>query len=147
MEKNKLILSSLVLGLSIIIGTFIVSQAFVNVKKLSDTLTVSGSAKQKVTSDSVKWHTNFTRNVLLSDIKNGYEQMKKDEAAVGKFLKSNGIKAEEINIAQVNMNQVYKQDQNAPIEYTLTQNVDVSSSDVGKITNLAKNIQPLINQE
>lgn len=143
---NNLLFASLILGVCLVIGTFIVSQAFVSVKKLNDTLTVSGSAKQKVVSDSAKWHAIFTRNVFLSDIKTGYGLMKKDEALVNKFLKNSGLKLEEINISAVTMNQIYKNDSNAPLEYTLQQTVEINSSDVAKITDLSKNTQPIIDQ-
>lgn len=139
-------LASLTLGVCLVIGTFIVAQSFVSVKKLSDILTVSGSAKEKVVSDSAKWRAIFTRNTLLSNISDGYSLMKKDEALVNKFLRDNGLKAEEINISAVTMNQIYKNDQNAPLEYALQQTVEINSTDVAKITSLTKNIQPIINQ-
>jgi len=147
MEKNNhLIPASLILGVCLIIGTVIVSQAVVNIKKLNDVLTVSGSAKQKVTSDSVKWHGAFMRNVLQAEIKSGYDLMKADEGKVTKFLTANGLKTENFDISPVSMNEIYKQDQNAPKEYMLQQSVSVSSTDVNKISNLAKNIKPLIDQ-
>lgn len=145
-KLNNLTLASLILGLSLIIGTFIVAQSFMSVKRLNDTLTVSGSAKQRVVSDSAKWRAVFTRNVLLSDIKNGYGAMKRDEDLVNKFLKNSGLKPEEINISAVTMNLVYKYDQNTSPEYALQQNVEVNSSDIAKITELAKNIRPIIDQ-
>jgi len=147
MENSKsLITASLILGVALIVGTFIVSQSMVSVKKLNDTLSVSGSAKQKVVSDSAKWHAQFSRNVFLTDIKNGYSLMKNDEALVSKFLKNSGLKTEEINISAVTMNQIYKSYQDAPLEYTLQQTVEVNSPDVAKITDLAKNIKPIIDQ-
>jgi uncharacterized protein len=146
MEKNRLIWASLVLGICIIVGTSIVSQAFVQVRKLNDVLTVSGSAKERVTSDSAKWHAMFIRNVLMSDLKNGYTAMKNDEAKVNKFFKASGLKTEDIDISPVVMNEIYKTDQNAPKEYLLQQIITVSSPDVNKINGLAKNIQPLIDQ-
>lgn len=145
-KPNHLIPASLILGVCLIIGTFIVSQSMVSVKKLNDTLTVSGSAKEKVVSDSAKWRGIFSRNILLSDLSNGYTLMKKDEAAVNKFLKDNGLKSEEIRIAPVTMNQIYKNYQNEPKEYILQQTVEINSPDVAKITDLAKNIQPLIDK-
>jgi hypothetical protein len=145
-EKNKLVYASLILGVSIIIGTIIVAQTFLSVKKLNDTLAVTGSAKERVTSDSVKWRSSFTRNALQADIKSGYGQMKKDEAAIIKFMKSNGIKSEDMIFSPVIMNEVYKQDQNAPKEYNLQQTVEVNSTDVQPITTLAKSIQPLVDQ-
>lgn len=145
-DKKSIIFASAILGLSIIIGTAIVSYVLLDVKKLNDTLSVTGSAKQKITSDSVKWHASFSRNVLQSEIKSGYAQMKKDEDIVSKFLQDKGIKKEEIDISPVFMNEIYKQNDSAPKEYGLQQTVEVSSLEVQKITDLTKNIQTLIDQ-
>jgi len=147
MENSKaLIPASVILGVALIIGTFIVSQSVVSVKKLNDTLTVSGSAKEKVVSDSAKWRAVFSRNVYLTDIKNGYNLMKNDEALVTKFLKNSGLKTEEINISAVTMNQIYKNYQDAAQEYSLQQTVEINSTDIQKVTILAKNLKPIIDQ-
>lgn len=145
-DKKSIIAASAILGFCLIIGTAIVSYVLLDIKKLNDTLSVTGSAKQQITSDSVKWRANFTRNVLQSDIKSGYVQMKKDEDAVKKFLHDNGLKDESINISPVFMNEVYKQNDSAPKEYNLQQTVEITSPDVQKITDLTKNIQPLVDQ-
>jgi hypothetical protein len=145
-KSGKLIISSLILGLSLIIGTIIVSTAIYNIKKLSDTLSVTGSAKEKIVSDSVKWRSNFTRIVTTEEIKSGYAQMKKDEQAVLKFLNDNGISKDQATISAVMMNEIYKANDSSPKEYNLQQTVEVDSSDVQKLTALTKNIQPLIDQ-
>lgn len=145
-DKKSIIAASAILGLCLIIDTTIVSYVLLDIKKLNDTLSVTGSAKQQITSDSVKWRASFIRNVLQSDIKSGYVQMKKDEDAVKKFLLDNGLKAENFNISPVFMNEVYKQNDSAPKEYNLQQTVEISSADVQKITDLTKNIQPLVDQ-
>jgi uncharacterized protein len=148
-EKNPnfvLIPASIIIGLSLVIGTFIVSQSFYSVKKLSDTLAVTGSAKQQIKSDSVKWRGSFTRNAFLSDVKSGYARMKRDEADVQKFLLDNGIDKTQVVVSPVFMNEIWKNDENLPKEYTLSQNVEVNGTDVEKITALTKNIQPLIDK-
>lgn len=141
-----LLFASLVLGLSLIIGASVVSLTVYNAKKLNDTLSVIGSTKQKVTSDSVKWRSNFFRNVLMTDLKGGYAQMAKDEKAITKFLIDNGVKKEEIVVTSVTMSEVYKYEASAPKEYTLGQMVEVNSPDIQKINDLTKKIQPLIDQ-
>jgi len=146
MENKKLLTFGFILGASLIIGTAIIAWSLITIKASVDQISVSGSARQRVTSDSVKWTGSFSRIVLKAEITNGYAQMKKDEADLTKFLKNNGVKDEEINIYPVFMNEVYKNDQNAPREYTLNQTVEVRSSEVEKIKNLAKNIQPLIDK-
>lgn len=99
-------------------------------------------------SDSVKWASGFSRTVFIQDLKSGYAQMTKDQTIVAKFLADKGIAEADINISPVMMDQNYYYDKgaNTPKEYTLRQTVEVKSSDVQKITDIAKNTQALIDQ-
>jgi len=123
--------------------------SLITIKANQNQITVSGSSRQDITSDSVKWTSSFSRIIVAAGTKDGYAQMKKDENAVRKFLTDSGVKPEEINIYPVMMQQNYDYkgaNSNAPTEYTLSQTVEVRSSDVNKIKDLAANIQPLIDQ-
>jgi hypothetical protein len=149
MENKKLILFGVILGVSLIIGTSIIAWSLIAIKASQDRITVSGSARVSVTSDSAKWTSSFSRIITADGTKSGYAQMKKDENAVRKFLTDNGMTEQEINIYPVMMQQNYdykSNNSNAPTQYTLSQMVEVRSSDVNKIKNLAANIQPLIDQ-
>jgi uncharacterized protein len=146
MEKNKLLYFGLVLSAGLILSAVIAGAAFIKSRNNTDQITVTGSARERVTSDSVKWTSNFSRVIFRDNLKDGYMQMKKDENEVSKFLKDNGLKDDEISIAPVMTMEVWKSDANAPKEYTLTQNVEVRSSEVEKIKELSKNIQSLVNK-
>jgi len=143
---GKLVLASLVLGLCLIAAAVFVSGTIYKIKELGNTLSVTGSAKEKVTSDAVKWVSNFTRQVLVSDLSSGYSQMKKDQQAVTGFMKDNGVGEDEITVSPVFMDQVYKYSESAPREYVLRQTVEVQSKEVNKITALTKNVQKLIDE-
>lgn len=145
-NNQKLVLAALVLGLCFLAAAVFVSWTIYKIKQAGNTLSVTGSAKEKVISDSVKWRSEFTRQVFASDLSAGYAQMKKDQKVVNDFMKENGVKEDEMSISPVFMDQVYKYDQSAPREYVLRQNVVVQSSEVDKITALAKNVQKLIDQ-
>jgi uncharacterized protein len=149
MENKKLLLFGAILGIALIIGTSIIAWSLITIKASQNQITVSGSARVDIVSDSVKWTGSFSRLILADGTKAGYAQMKKDENAVRKFLTDNGVSADEINIYPVMMQQdySYKADMgNAPKQYQLSQTVEVRSSDVNKIKDLAANIQPLIDQ-
>ena len=137
MEKTKnLLIFGLILGISLIVAATIIARTFLDVKKLDNVITVSGSAKQKVTSDSARWTANFSRSVLKDNLKDGYVMMKNDEKTVNDFFTAQGFK--NIEISPVFMNEVYKSDQNAPKEYNLVQNIEIKSDDVLKMKELAK---------
>lgn len=143
-EKNSKLIAfgafGLILGVSIIISSSIISRTFLEVKKLDNVISVSGSAKQKVTADSARWTGSFSRSVLKDQLKDGYANMKKDEKVVNDYFKSRGFKVE---ISPVFMNEIYKNDQNAPKEYNLIQNIEIKSEEVEKTKELAKSSDQL----
>lgn len=145
-KSTKIIWAALVLGLSFLLSAIFVSQTIFKIKQLGNTLSVTGSTKQKVVSDTVKWKSNFTTQVFATELGAGYSKMSSDEKLVVEFLKENGVKSEEITVSPVFMDQVYKYDQAGPREYVLRQMIEVNSSDVQKITDLAKNVQKIINK-
>jgi uncharacterized protein len=149
MENKKLLLFGTILGIALIIGTSIIAWSLITIKANQNQITVSGSSRADIVSDSVKWTGSFSRIITADGTKDGYVQMKKDENAVRKFLTGNGVATSEINIYPVMMQQNYdykSTNTNAPTQYTLSQTVEVRSSDVNKIKDLAANIQPLIDQ-
>ena len=149
MEKEsskKIIYLGIILGISFIIGTIIISQTNYRIKQLDNALSVTGSAKERVTSDVVKWRSSFSRTIPVLELNNGYVQMKKDEMSVLEFFKENDIDEKNITISPVFLEQPFKYDPNAAREYNLRQTVEVQSNDVKKITDLAKNTQKLIEE-
>jgi hypothetical protein len=144
MEKpNKLLFFGVIIGLSIIASAGIVAKTFLDVKKLDNVISVSGSSKQKVTSDSARWTGNFSRTVVKDNLKDGYTQMKNDEKTVSDFFVSQGFDTNSFEISPVFMSEVYKTDSNAPKEYSLIQNIEVKADDVNKMKELAKNSDQL----
>ena len=143
-RSNKIIYFGLILGLCIIISALIASYTFYIVRLPEDTLAVTGSVRQKVTSDLVKWTSNFSRTVPASDLKLGYDQMEQDMELVIDFFMEKGYTEQDIDISPVFMEQLYLYDPNAPKENVLRQTVVIQSGDVDKITSMAKNTQKLI---
>ncbi len=141
-KSDQLSALGFLLGVAIVVAALIVSRTFLNIKKLDDVITVSGSAKQQVTADSARWTGSFSRTVYKDQIKNGYAQMKADEASVKEFFTSQGFS--EVEISPVYMNEIWKNDSNSPKEYSLVQSVQIRSSDVYKAKELAKNTDRLV---
>lgn len=136
----------MIIGISLIIAASIFSVAFYNSRLQDDSLSVTGSAKKQVTSDAVKWKGGFSRTAIESDLKSGYDLMGQDLVIVKKFFKDQGISDADLGISPINVDQPYDPNGEGPREYILKQNVEIQSNDIEKITNLAKNVQPLVNQ-
>ncbi len=145
-NPNKIIYVSIILGVCLIISSVIASLTFYIVRSPQDTLSVTGSVRQRVTSDIAVWTAEFSRTVLVEDLKTGYEMMQKDQDIVLDFFKDNGFDEEDVSISPVFMEQLYRYDPDAPKENVLRQNVEIQSNDVEIITYMAKNTQELINR-
>lgn len=153
MEKDKLkgefIFPAVVLSLGLVLSALIASYTFYKVRDLDNIISVTGSAKQRVTSDSVKWTSSISRTVTENSMQRGYSELAKDLLIVKKFFSDNGIGDEEISISPVFTNEIYKYSSSGdtgPREYTLTQNITIQSTDLKKITDMAKNTLSVINE-
>ena len=142
LNKNYIVFGS-ILGISLIISFIIGSITVYNLRS-KDTLTSTGSAKESVTSDKVKWTSSITRPVTASTMSTGYTKMDSDLKSVKDFLTENNIPADKVDVSPILMNEVYDQNQGMDKRYNLVQNITVQSDDVNKINELAKNTNPLI---
>lgn len=145
-NSNKIIYFAIIIGVCLIISALIASFTFYMVRSPVDTLWVTGSVRQNVTSDIAIWTSNFTRTVPAENLKEGYQMMQNDQRLVLEFFKDNGFSENDLNISPVFMEQLYMYDPNAPKENLLKQTVRIQSNDVDKITNMANGTQTLINQ-
>ncbi|MFA6314809.1 MAG: SIMPL domain-containing protein [Candidatus Paceibacterota bacterium] len=138
------VLPALVIGLAILLSSFVGAATFLKARSLDDALSVTGSAKMRVTADSVKWSFNISRRVTEYTLQSGYSNMAKDLTAVKNFLSQNGLKEEQITIAPIYMEEMYKDpNSSGPREITLRQSIMVQSTDVAGITSLAKSTEIL----
>ena len=153
MEKNNLQKAlggmALLLGVSLVAGTFIVSNAFYKVKALSNVISVTGSAEKVVVSDTAKWSSSFSRVVGTTGLKEGSVQLQKDLVLVKKLFMDNGISEAEMTIKPATISSncqssndiVYDKDGqrcSRIIGYTLSQSILVESGSVDKVTKLAQ---------
>lgn len=144
-NNNKLQNFGFILGASLILSFIIASVTFYNLRS-EDYISSTGSAKQAVTSDSVKWNSSITRTARASGIKDGYAKLDIDLKAVKAFLATSGVPETSIQISPVFMNEVYEQNPGVEKNYNLVQNITVQSADVQKIGDLSKNTSTLIGQ-
>lgn len=142
-NKNNYVAAAVVLGICLI-GAFWVLGLQQKQARQQNTISVTGSTKQRITSDRVKWSASFSRTVAINDLKSGYEQMKGDEQAVNEFLTKQGINPSQITISPVFVEEMNKYNYQAPQEYSLSQQVSVSSPDVQKVTQISKNLDDLV---
>lgn len=135
----------IILGVSFVVSAAIGAYAFYAVHSLDNVLSVTGSAKVAVTSDSVKWRISIVRKVSEQNIPNGYPLLTKDLEVSKAFLGAHGIPEDAITVSQVFVEEIYNYNQNTggPRQFNLRQEILVSSKDVVAVDALSKNIGEL----
>lgn len=150
LNKNFMVPFGVIMGSAIIVASIIAGLTFYKIKSLDNTLSVTGSAKTEVVSDTVKWSGQITRPVKISGLQAGYTQIASDLDKVKKFMIDSGVKEENITVSTVSFYENYSYQQNyqsyTEKEYILTQNITVNSDDVEGLTNISKNINSIISQ-
>jgi hypothetical protein len=138
------------LALGVIISTAIGARALVRVKSDDQTIGVTGSAKRRIRSDLVVWSASVS---YKSDSMQGaYKSIAGATPRVVEYLKQRGIKPAEIVVDAIETKPLYAHDKEGrPLEetvvgYTMSQRIEVRSSDVDRVTDVSRQATELINQ-
>lgn len=156
MENRNLLKNSqiIVLGICIALGTvassWLISKAMIQVKRIgSEVIGVTGSAERLIRSDQAVWTAEFSKREPL--MVTAYEGVKSDLEKVRDFLKSKGIREDEIFVNAVTTSILYKKnakgsDTNEIEAYRLSQSLTVKSLDVDKVNLVSREATELIRQ-
>lgn len=150
-KDYQIVLLGLLIALGSIVSTYILSKSIVEFQKLQNqTIRVTGSASQNVTSDKASWTINV--KTVNPTLKEGYTRLNSDTKKIKDFLISNGIEEKDIDIASINS---YENNRRTPngsytneIEsYNVYRHITVKSNDINKLTDLSKKVDELVNQD
>lgn len=156
MEGVKILRSSqiIILGVCIAIATIassiIFSKGFLKIIQFNrQVITVTGSAQKQIKSDYIIWSGSFSRRE--ADMATAYKKLAEGLDKVKKYLLTKGVNEKEIIISQVSTIKIYKKnekgnDTNDIQWYVLSQNVEIRSKEVDKITEISRESTELINQ-
>lgn len=150
--KNKLVSNS-ILAIIIVIGvitsSMIISNAIVQIKGSDNRITVTGSAKQHITSDLIVWTGSY--NAKSAVLQEAYAQLESDKSKVMNYLIKSGVSKDELIFSSINTNINYVILPNGTYTsdidyYDLNQTVTISSKEINKITDISRNATELINE-
>ena len=96
-NKFKYIGEALILAIGIFLAGGAISKGIVQFKEMDRTVTAKGLSEKEVKADKVTWPLKFKE--LGNDPAALYDIIKKDNAIIVDFLKTNGITDEEISLA------------------------------------------------
>lgn len=150
MKLNGVIITTIA-GLALILGAFIVGNAYTYKYKNSNTINVTGNAKKDFESDLVKWSASYSRKSM--DLSAASEQLGQDRELVKGFLIKQGVNPKEIVFNAVNINREFSNQSDGNgnsysvfTGYSLSQNVSIESRDLAKVENASREISALLSQ-
>ena len=134
------------LALGFTVSAYILSNAVVKMRH-ENTIKVKGIAEMTVESDSSRWKAKYT--VRSPDLEKGYSELESHKSVVGAFLSDANIPASEVDYSSVTLRTEMGHDANGNFtnvieSYTLTQFIELKSSDVQRIDKLSKSVTKLI---
>jgi uncharacterized protein len=137
------------LALGLIISSLILGWSYRGSKKGDEAITVTGSAKRRIASDLVVWNAGVSAQApVLAD---SYAQLAGSIPRIKQYLLSKGIPEDQMTVSSITTmtNKGRDADGNETAEitgYTLSQQIEVRSNDVAKISQVAREATELINQ-
>ena len=149
-EKNNYLFNiGTTLALGLVLSSLIFGWFYSNKQKGDEAITVTGSAKRRITSDLVVWSAGVSaQSAALTD---AYKQLSESTPRIKEYLLSKGIPENQMTVSSITTTQQRGRDndgnETAQITgYTLSQQIEVRSNDVAKIGQIAREATELINQ-
>ncbi|MFO8088068.1 MAG: SIMPL domain-containing protein [Bacteroidales bacterium] len=142
-------LNVIIIGITIILSIFLLTNTYKNRHKGNDTIEVTGLGKQDFKSDLIVWSGSFSQRA--EQLKDAYEALKEDMSTIKEYLVSKGVSEEQILFSSVDINKEYDyyyDDNDNRIRkfagYRLGQSVEIESSEIEKIEGVSREITELI---
>jgi hypothetical protein len=148
-ERSSGFIGSAILAVAIVIATIIGGWFFVKGKKGDQTITVTGSAKKQITSDLVIWKAGLSyQSPVLAD---AYRALSEAVPKVRAYLVSKGIADNQITNSAISSQTLHGRTSDGAetseiTGYSLRQELEVRSTDVQRIAQIAREATELINQ-
>ena len=152
MKTSKVIMITLIAGITAILCTTILAVGILNFKKTGtgSGVTATGSASCDFESDLIVWRGNYSAyGITTAD---AYGVIKQDAEVIKNYLLKNGITEDEMVFSSVDISQNYNAQYNMDGEYigdvpegfNLSQEVSITSTDVDKVEKISRDISALI---
>ncbi len=150
LKDYQVVTVGLLVALGAILSTTILAKSVVEFQKLQNqTIRVTGSASQNVTSDFAA--LNLRISTRKPDLKTGYAKLESDVKVIKEFFAANGIDEKSVETTSIDSYEYYRRNgaysSNEIEGYNLSQGIKVSSKDIEKITEISNKTDALINKD
>ena len=149
-ERNGQIFNAgFALAVALVLSSIIFGWAFTRAKTTDQTITVTGSAKKRIRSDLVVWRAGVSYQA--DQLADAYRALSDSIPRVKRYLVSKGIAENQITVSSITTQTLRERDDNGTetgriTGYSLRQELEVRSSEVDKIAQVAREATELINQ-
>lgn len=149
-ERNNYWLNgAAVLAIGLVLSSLVFGWFYSRTKRSDEAITVTGSAKRRITSDLVVWSAGVTAQApTLAD---AYKQISDSMPKIKQYLISKGVPEAQMTVSSITTTTQKGRDSDGNetsqiTGYSLNQQIEVRSNDVQKIAQVAREATELINQ-
>jgi uncharacterized protein len=137
------------LAIGLVLSSAIFGWFYSKTRKSDDAITVTGSARKRIRSDLVVWNAGVSTQA--ASLAEAYKTLADHIPRIKKYLIEKGVPEAQITVSAISTTALKRKTSNgeetAEIEgYSLSQQVEVTSTDVDKIAQIAREATELINQ-
>ncbi|TSC58254.1 MAG: hypothetical protein Greene041619_685 [Candidatus Peregrinibacteria bacterium Greene0416_19] len=140
-DRSPFTVPAAILGISIVLAAGIAGHAAVRAKN-TDTISITGSAQRRITSDAAKWRLTLSRQTDAAGLRDASAQVEQDLRVLKSYLKKSGLPDAAVTVAPVSVDSVYTSD--GPAMYNVHQDVVMESEDVAQISRVAQGATALL---
>ena len=149
LNRNYWLNGGVALAIGLVLSATIFGWFYSTAKKSDEAITVTGSAKRRITSDLVLWNAGVSSQA--ADLTGAYRGLSDNIPKIKQYLITKGIPEDQMTVSAITTVEQKGHDSNGNetsevTGYTLSQQIEVRSSDVNKIAQIAREATELINQ-
>ena len=148
-NNNYLFNIGTTLAVGLVLSSLIFGWFYSNKQKGDEAITVTGSAKRRISSDLVVWSAGVSAQ--SSTLTDAYKQLSESTPRIKEYLLGKGIPESQMTVSSITTTTLHGRDSDGNetgqiTGYTLSQQIEVRSNDVAKIGQIAREATELINQ-
>lgn len=147
--KNTIFNIGTAIAIGMIVSSLILGWSYKESKRGDEEITVTGSARKRIKSDLVVWNAGVS--VQSGQLADAYKQISDYIPRIKKYLIDKGINEAQITVSSISTQRLmrtdaYGRETSEIAGYSLSQKVSVTSTEVDKIAQIAREATELINQ-
>jgi uncharacterized protein len=136
-------------AIGLVVASLIFGYSYSNAKRGDESVTVTGSAKRRITSDLVIWNAGVTAD--STELSTAYRTLADSIPKLKQYLASKGIPEDQMTVSAITTTTKKRTDVNGMetgevTGYSLSQDITVRSNDLQKVATIAREATELIDQ-